>query len=82
MGKILAKRQEKLAPGNKEPWYLLNPRTSRFVEHLDMATTIAVVYTAVITPFESAFLPPPTSIGVVFCTVRIRSSNPSCLLIH
>ena len=39
------------------PWYILRP-TSKFASYWDMVTTLALVFTALVTPFEVAFLPP------------------------
>ena len=42
----------------KAPWYILHPY-SHFMSSWDCVTTLALLFTAAITPFEVAFLPRP-----------------------
>jgi len=45
-------------------WWLIDPRSargSRFIGRLDLATSLALVFTALVTPFEVAYLPAPIS---------------------
>lgn len=72
MNKILERRASAETRHMKAgPWYMLNPRTSTFVERMDLATTVAVVFTAVVTPFESAFLGPPAQVNTLFIVNRL-----------
>ena len=43
------------------PWYILRP-VSTFMTTCDLTTAVALVYTAIATPVEVAFLDPPDSI--------------------
>ena len=40
------------------PWYIIDPREARFVPYWDATTTLALIFTALCTPYEVAFLPP------------------------
>ena len=40
----------------RKPRLLLDPRSSRFLNRWDLVTTLALVYTALVTPFEISFL--------------------------
>lgn len=75
MANILQRRlqetQRSTIGPKKDPWYLLNPRQSRWVERLDIATTAAITFTALVTPFESAFLGPPADVSLLFVINRI-----------
>ena len=45
----------------KTPWWLIDPRTSSFVPMWDVISTVAILLTSALTPFEVAFLEPATS---------------------
>jgi len=38
---------------------IIDPRTNPYIAYWDLVTTIALVFTALVTPFEVAFLKPP-----------------------
>jgi uncharacterized protein (DUF1330 family) len=42
-----------------KPWYLIDPRTSPRIGLWDVVTTIALVFTMIVTPFEVGFVPIP-----------------------
>ena len=42
-------------------WWVVDPRKSRWMAAWDAATTLCLLYTAVVTPFEVAFLDAPRS---------------------
>ena len=42
------------------PWYIINPQHS-FMAHWDAVTSLALIFTALATPYEVAFLPAPAS---------------------
>jgi len=42
-----------------KPWWVIDPRKSRWMAIWDMAGTLALLYTALVTPFEVAFLEAP-----------------------
>lgn len=52
--------KKKTSKGWKGPWYILDPR-SRLVASWDALTSLALIFTAIATPFEVAFLPAPES---------------------
>ena len=43
------------------PRLLIDPRTSKLMGRLDLASLLALSFTALVTPMEVAFLPPPTT---------------------
>jgi len=43
----------------RRPWYVIDPRTSRWLAVWDVWTSIALIFTAVLTPYEVALLEPP-----------------------
>lgn len=45
----------------KKPWYILDPRHSRFMAQWDMVTVFALVFTALFTPVEVSFLTTPST---------------------
>tara|TARA_B100000795_G_scaffold269404_1_gene258670 strand:- start:3232 stop:4302 length:1071 start_codon:yes stop_codon:yes gene_type:complete len=54
------------------PWYLIDPRHSLVMKVWDVVTCSALLFTAVITPYEVGFLPPPeSSMEVLFILNRI-----------
>ena len=54
------------------PWYLIDPRHSVAMKVWDVVTCTALLFTAVITPYEVGFLPPPqSSMEVLFILNRI-----------
>ena len=52
--------EQKSKPAVKRQWYILDP-LSNAVKRWDLVTAIVLMYTAFATPFEVAFLKPPTS---------------------
>lgn len=55
---LLAKKQ---AQQIEKPWYQIDPRTSTFMSVWDSVTGMALIFTALVTPFEVAFLEAATS---------------------
>ena len=54
------------------PWFLIDPRHSVAMKVWDIVTCSALLFTAVITPYEVGFLPPPqSSLEVLFIVNRI-----------
>ena len=54
------------------PWYLIDPRHSVAMKLWDVVTCTALLFTAVITPYEVGFLPPPqSSMELLFIVNRI-----------
>lgn len=43
----------------RRPWYVIDPRKSRWLTVWDVWTSIALIFTAVLTPYEVALLEPP-----------------------
>lgn len=43
---------------NKAPWYVIDPRTSRYIGKWDVFTSVALLFVAFVTPFEVALLEP------------------------
>ena len=48
---------ERKARPEAAPW-LVDPRTSKWVAYWDLAVAVALIFTATLTPYEVAFLPP------------------------
>ena len=44
-------------------WWIIDPRQSEFVTVWDNLIAVFLIYTALLTPVEVAFLPPPSSVG-------------------
>ena len=67
MKKVLAEDKKKTYESaykavKKVPWYIIDPRKGRWRRPMvmwDITTTLALVYTAFLTPYEVAFLDPP-----------------------
>jgi|TARA_B110001469_G_scaffold63979_1_gene61275 hypothetical protein len=49
----LARKQAKQI---NKPWYQIDPRTSKLMSIWDSVTGMALIFTALVTPFEVAFL--------------------------
>ena len=64
----LDRSSEKL---EKRPWYILNPE-AKGMGYWDALTTVALIFTAIVTPVEVSFLPAPTSaLDPLFCINRL-----------
>ena len=50
-----------LERGSHGYWFLIDPRKSTFIGYWDATTALALVFTALVTPYEVAFLPPSTT---------------------
>ena len=50
-----------------KPFMLIDPRYSKFAQHWDICTMAALIFTAIITPFEVAFLSVPLTVGFFGC---------------
>jgi len=54
------------------PWFLIDPRHSVAMKLWDVVTCTALLFTAVITPYEVGFLPPPqSSLELLFIVNRV-----------
>lgn len=45
--------------GAKHGWLLIDPRTSKWLWAFDILSMLAIIFTALVTPFEVSFLKPP-----------------------
>ena len=54
-------------------WWVIDPRKVRWIAHWDLAMTVALVYVALVTPVEVAFLKPGT-------TLESKTSSPIFLI--
>ena len=52
-------------------WYMIDPRTSKHIAKWDTVLVLALVVTALLTPYEVAFLPAPLKADWVFWANRI-----------
>ena len=59
-----------LAKGKKS-WFLVDPRTSKHLATWDAFVGLLLCFTALVTPFEVAFLPVPTVVNGRFVVNRI-----------
>lgn len=50
-----------LERGGGASWYIIDPRKSQCIGYWDGLTALALIFTALVTPYEVAFLPPATS---------------------
>ena len=66
----LAKRVARTRSG-KDPWHLLNPHTSVWVKRLDVMTMGALTFTAIVTPYEAAFIKPASHVNAIFICNRV-----------
>ena len=58
----------------RRPWWILDPRYSKFCPLWDFTTALALVFTAIVTPWEVAFT------GQVSATrVKLGSGDKACL---
>ena len=57
---IVATRQAKQI---NKPWYQIDPRKSKVMGYWDSITGLALIFTALVTPFEVAFLEAAESAG-------------------
>ena len=48
---------------NGKSQFLIDPRTSKFVPRWDMATFVALFFTALVTPYEVSFLSQPETMA-------------------
>ena len=55
-----AEKKEHQAEGQRKPWYIIDPRSSSAIGYWDLLTSFALVFTAIVTPFEVAYLNPPS----------------------
>lgn len=70
--KTLKARGIKVVEDNVTPeWYMIDSRTSRHIAKWDLTLVVALLFVAVLTPFEVAFLPPPQSIDWLFTMNRV-----------
>ena len=51
---ILKRKRERVK------WYIIDPRTNQLVGYWDLLTSLALVFTALVTPIEVAFLSAPS----------------------
>ena len=62
-------------------WWVIDPRTSKYLGYWDIVTIVALLFVALVTPFEVAFLEAPRdakdiwerfeSVGWLFCVNRL-----------
>ena len=53
------------------PWYIIDPRISTNLAFWDGTTLVALIFTALITPFEVAFLPSAQDVNALFIVNRL-----------
>ena len=70
---IVATRQAKQI---NKPWYQIDPRKSKVMGYWDSITGLALIFTALVTPFEVAFLEAAESAGEPMFIVN-RCMQPS-----
>ena len=70
---VLATRQAKKI---NKPWYQIDPRKSKVMGYWDAITGLALIFTALVTPFEVAFLEAAESAGEPMFIVN-RCMQPS-----
>ena len=46
---------------NQRPWFIIDPRSSKYIMYWDVTMGIAICFTATVTPYEVALLPSPKS---------------------
>jgi len=71
--RTIGKYQEKVVKKGKitqKPWFILDPRTSKFVSRWDSVSMCALIFTAVVTFVEVAFVSPSGQIDSLFITNR------------
>ena len=54
-------------------WWVIDPRKVRWIAHWDLAMTVALVYVALVTPVEVAFIKAPP-------TLESKTSSPIFLI--
>ena len=54
-------KAKRFKPRLRKKGFLIDPRRGRFMPIWDIATTLCLLYTALITPYEVAFLEPPAT---------------------
>ena len=54
-------------------WWVIDPRKVRWIAHWDLAMTVALVYVALVTPVEVAFMKAPP-------TLESKTSSPIFLI--
>jgi hypothetical protein len=81
---ILKRKRERVK------WYIIDPRTNQLVGYWDLLTSLALVFTALVTPIEVAFLSAPSGAerlsNGLFWTNRVVDcvfiADSACLLRH
>ena len=59
----------------KRPWFIIDPRISRFIPVWDIITSAALLFTVCVTPYEVAFVPPVSHAGdTLFIINRVVDS--------
>ena len=60
--------------------HLIDPRQSKYIGHWDTLTSVALIFTALVTPFEVSFLEPPTlsSLDALFFINRLIDAVFTC----
>eukprot|EP00316_Scyphosphaera_apsteinii_P019760 CAMPEP_0119301260 /NCGR_PEP_ID=MMETSP1333-20130426/3065_1 /TAXON_ID=418940 /ORGANISM="Scyphosphaera apsteinii, Strain RCC1455" /LENGTH=644 /DNA_ID=CAMNT_0007303285 /DNA_START=106 /DNA_END=2040 /DNA_ORIENTATION=- len=68
----LAVIQKNAALVDSRPWFLIHPEEQRhFVEFCDVMVSVALIFTATVTPFEVSFLEPATDVNWLFIVNRL-----------
>lgn len=52
------------ATRRRKPWYIIDPRRSVWMPIWDSLTTMCLIFTAIVTPFEVAFLTMPSTLAL------------------
>lgn len=52
-------RRRRAVAEAEKPWYIIDPRTSKFMGYWDFTTSLALLFTALVTPVEVAFVSTP-----------------------
>ena len=47
-----------IAPPIYRAWWIIDPRTSKGMQYWEVVTSTALIFTALLTPYEVAFVPP------------------------
>ena len=59
-----------------QPWWIIDPRESRPMTIWDGVTSLALLFTAIFTPYEVGFLQAPECACVTSCLVYKRTGGP------
>lgn len=74
MGVYTEKAPQKKGRITKKPWYIIDPRTSKVIAYTDGLSMMALVFTAIVTCVEVAFVDPSGEMDELFIINRIVDS--------